>query len=670
MMRQRTRSTTPRWFGCANREPGVPIRGSAAECFPVACVARFRQRPIVRSMLPPICLATPSVVALPILWLVALLPMGLTAAPAGRALGALQARVISKETRQPIACTVTLVDSAGRTVTEGEGFRGGFRSSGVFTKRLPSGRTKIRVTRGPEFTAVEREIELRAGETNLVEIQMERQVDLRRRGWFAGDSHVHMIHGERTIPVDFDQVALASRAEDLQYLSLGHAWTLDDPTPERLEAELGFRSTPDCALTWGLEAPKNYFKGDAGRCLGHCWTLGMRGRSPTGSDVIGLLLQASAWDYESQKPSFANFESHALIHAQGGAVFYTHPARWWTGPWGGQGGYPKQENMRVSNMAVELPLDVLAGPTFDGLDVITGAGEFAADQKSFQLWSLLLNHGYRVAATASSDTCFDRPGVAVPGAARLYTFLEGGFSIGAAARAAAQGRTFATTGPLVVALVDGRPPGTAWASDGREHVLRIEAWSSGAVSGGLDRVEILRNGELFQKHVPAGQPTSFQTNVVIREDRTSWYCVRAFGADQQRQRAISGAFFFDQQPWRAPEPVKARVHVRVIDAASGGSLDATLTEISCLGTQPQPGATHRMAGGSGLLTIPATVRLRAHADGYEPVTLSPFFDHPAIIEMVTHLGDSDLVEWGTFERIRALLDDVTLTFRLMKVRPR
>ena len=47
----------------------------------------------------------------------------------------------------------------------------------------------------------------------------------------------------------------------------------------------------------------------------------MQGRAPEGSDVIRMLLEASAWDYESQKPSVANFESHALIHAQGGVVF-------------------------------------------------------------------------------------------------------------------------------------------------------------------------------------------------------------------------------------------------------------------------------------------------------------------------------------------------------------
>ena len=202
--------------------------------------------------------------------------------PPDRTQAEFRARIVNAETGQRIACTVILVDANGRTVTEGEGVHGGFRSSGVFTRFLPPGRTKLRVTRGPEYTAAEKEIELHAGKATSLEVKLKRQVDLRRRGWFAGDSHVHMIHGERSIAVDFDQVALAARAEDLQYLSLSHAWQLDDPTPERLEAELVRRSTPDCVLTWNLETPKNYFKGDAGRCLGHCWRWACAAALPTG----------------------------------------------------------------------------------------------------------------------------------------------------------------------------------------------------------------------------------------------------------------------------------------------------------------------------------------------------------------------------------------------------
>ena len=473
-------------------------------------------------------------------------------------------------------------------------------------------------------------------------------------------------------------MALSGRAEGLRYLSLAQAWELENPTPERLEAAMNRASGPDFQLTWNLEAPKNYFKGDAGRCLGHCWTLAMRGRTTEGADVIQRLLQASAMDYESAKPSFADFESHALIHAQGGAVFYTHPARWWTGPWGGEGGYPKQEKMRVSNMAVELPLDTLLGPTFDGLDVITGAGEFQADQKAFQIWALLLNHGYRVAATASSDACFDRPGGAVPGTARLYTLSANDSSpaVGAA-RAARAGQTFATTGPLVIVSVDGEPPGSAFAADGKPHRLSIEAWASGAAGGGLGRMEILRNGEPAPRRTlePSeagsqafhleGQPVFFQTNLVLRATSNNWYCVRVFGTNESRQRAISGAFFFEERPWRSPAPLRARIRARVMAADTGQAVAATLTEVQFLGTEASLGAVHRLSTGAATLSLPGTRRLRAEAPGFEPLTLSPVFDHPPLVEFVTRLQDKDLVDWSTFERIREMLSDVPLTFQLV-----
>ena len=239
---------------------------------------------------------------------------------------------------QPTPCTVTITDADGQIVIERESFRAGFRCPGRFAKRLPAGPTKVRVTRGFETRAVEKELDLKAGAETQVHVTLERNVDLRKRGWFAGDSHAHMIHGEHTTPVDFDYVALSARAEDLQYLSLAQAWEMPEPTPEALTAELLRRSTADCVLTWNLEAPKNYYQGDAGRCLGHCWPVAMRGRTADGRDVIRLLTDASAWDYESDKPSYANFESHQLIHDQGGRVFYSHPLRWWMGAWGGQGG--------------------------------------------------------------------------------------------------------------------------------------------------------------------------------------------------------------------------------------------------------------------------------------------------------------------------------------------
>ena len=598
---------------------------------------------------------------------VALMLQGSLAATSGFQAGAnsvLRGTVTDAETGKPVACTVSISDATGKTVTEHEAFKGGFRCSGTFEKTLPSGRTRIHVARGFETRALEKEFVLQAEAATNITFKLERSVNLRERGWFAGDSHDHMIHGERTLSVGFDFVALTARAEDLHYLSLTHAWNMSEPTPEKLDAELGRVSTPTCVLTWNIEAPKNYYKGDAGRCLGHCWSVGMRGRTSEGCDVIPLLLRASAADYESAKPTFANFESHQLIRTQGGAAFYSHPMRWWTGPWGGQGGYPRQDKMRVSNMAVELPLDTLLGPTYDGLDVLTSSGEAGANNKAFELWALLLNHGYRIAATASSDACFDRPGGAVAGSARTYTFLgREPFSLSAVARATAAGRTFATTGPLLLADVDQLPPGSAIPADGKEHVLNIEAWSSGKDASGLLQIEILRNGKPCRSKSFKPPQASWQTNLMIRESESAWYCVRATGGPQGG-RAVSGAFFFDPAPHRPPPPAVCGVTVKIIDATNGRPLEATLTEILDIASTPRDGARHAITGGQGVLEIPGTVRLRAEAPGYTPLTLSPVLDCPPLIEAVTRLEEKDLLDWETFERLRTMLSGIGLTFEM------
>lgn len=579
----------------------------------------------------------------------------------------LSAVITDAVTGQGTPCTVSITDSKGKPVTGNASFSGGFRCPGSFKKALPPGRTQIRVTRGFETERAIRDVMLVAGQETQVAIQLQRRVNLRARAWFAGDSHVHMIHGERNLRVDFDFVALTARSEDLHYLSLGQAWEMANPVPEELDRELDARSTADCQLRWGMEAPKNYYRGDAGRCLGHCWLLSAKGRTADNQDVIQLLTEASAGDYQSHKPVFANFESQELIRAQGGAVFYTHPLRWWMGSWGGQGGYPKVDNMRISNMAAELPLDTVIGPTFDGLDVITSGGELEANEKAFALWAMLLNHGYRVAATASSDACFDRPGGAVPGSARTYTYLPDGFSWPAVAQATAAGHTFVSTGPLVLAAMNGTPPGSSLPAGEAPFELSIEAWSSGKDAGGLRAIDVIRNGQIFRHIALESAPVSHATKLTFHEPESAWYCVRAFGSGPL-QRAITGAFFIDKVPFRPNPPTLAHVQVRVVDAQSGAPLSATLTEVACLGHFIREGKRHAASSGFAAVSIPATLRLRAESPGYAAKTLSPVLDFPPLQSSITGLQDTDLLDWSTFEHMRSRLSGCALTFELERQR--
>jgi hypothetical protein len=322
--------------------------------------------------------------------------------------------------------------------------------------------------------------------------------------------------------------------------------------------------------------------------------------------------------------------------------------------------------MHVSNMAVELPLDILLGPTFDGLDILTGAGEYEANEKAFELWCLLLDHGYRLAATASSDACFDRPGGAVPGSVRIYSFLPGKFSLAKAARAAAAGRTFATTGPLLIATIDNEPPGAVFPAGPKTHHINLEAWASGSDLGGLQRLDILRNGRPCRQFLLPENSESFRTNIPVQETKDAWYCVRAFGSDDRRQIAVSGAFYFVTEAAHPPLPVPACVHALILDNRSGQPLAATLTEVNFDGTIAREGKRHILSNGESRLTVPGTVRLRGEAKGYAALTLSPFLDNPDLVQTVTGLTDADLLNWDTFEDLKERLGKVELVFRLRK----
>jgi hypothetical protein len=576
----------------------------------------------------------------------------------------LAGRIVDAQTGRPMAGTVSIRTSEGSVLTEHASFRDGFRSDGVFEKEVPPGTTVITISRGFDYAAARQELTLREGERRDLEFRIARRTPLRAEGWHAGDNHVHMIHGERRIPVEFGDVALAARAEGLDYLSVAHHWNLPEPTPEALEQACARQSTAEFLMMWNLEAPKNYWRGDVSQCAGHGWTLGMRGRTEGGRDAIAELLSLSAWDYERHKPPTPNFEMHALIRSLGGMVSYTHPHRWWRGKWGGQGGYPLEEKKLVSNMAQELPFDTIAGPTYDSIDVMMQPREREVNRKAQELWFLLMNHGYRIAATASSDTTFDNPGGGVPGKVRVYTRLEGAATPAALAGAVKAGRNFVTSGPLVVLDIGGRRIGDAIRLDGpMKTKARIRAWASGHPGERLTRVELIRNGVVLRVFQPGAD--GFETTVELNETETAWYIARAYGSAPD-QAAITNAIYFEGRGYQAPRPHPAGVTGSVRDAGTGAPLDGAYEVIRMVGSRQEVLSRDRFAGGRFAATVPATARLRVRADGYEPLVRSVFMDSPALLEPMLNMRGEQLSDWATFEEVKRRLGAVRLDFPLRR----
>jgi hypothetical protein len=279
---------------------------------------------------------------------------------------------------------------------------------------------------------------------------------------------------------------------------------------------------------------------------------------------------------------------------------------------------------------------------------------------------MLLNHGYRVAATASSDTTFDRAGGVHPGSVRTYTYLAGPFSLYEVAKATGAGATFATSGPLLVAYLDGKPPGSSVPASEVPRKLSIRAWASGRDSEGLKAVEIYRNGQLFRRNELTEPSFSQHSELQITEPTPAWYCVRVLGGNATTQAAISGAFFVDTAPYHVPRPVYPRILVRMEDAQTRAPLSGKITEVKYLGPLRQLGTRHAIENGAAKIEIPGTVRLQAEADGYLPLILSPLFDSPALISRISGLTDDELGNWGTFEEIREMLNHLSLRFQMEK----
>jgi hypothetical protein len=319
-------------------------------------------------------------------------------------------------------------------------------------------------------------------------------------------------------------------------------------------------------------------------------------------------------------------------------------------------------------MAAELPLDTVIGPTYDTIDIMMKPEERETARQALALWFLLLNHGYRIAATASSDTTFDRPGGGVPGKVRVYTRVEGGLSPQTLAHAMKAGRSFVTTGPLLLLDIGGYGPGAVVKADaGRKLTAKLRAWPSGALGSRLKRVELIRNGEVTRTWEPANREGEFTASMDIAEGETAWYIARCFG-DVDTEIAITNPVYFESADYHAPVAAEAHVSGSVANT-SGQPLNGAMEIIRMDGRKPVKAGEFPIAGGRFEATVPATARLRATAQGYAPDLKSVFMDYPPLLNGMLNMTPEQLSDWQTFEGIRGTLGHVRIDFRLKAATP-
>ena len=377
------------------------------------------------------------------------------------------------------------------------------------TAALPPGRYTVRAEKGAEFLPAEKTVTITAGAPARVELDLPQIVDMNARGWYSGDMHIHRKP---------EEMPLASRAEHLNIVPVitRHVGG-DRPAPPPFPAS-NLNPVDSSHIVTAQNQEVERLR------TGHGAVLLLNTPEPIEKDVPLL------WPLD--------LEYCRRARRQGGFV---------------DGEKPFWKNVPVNAAFGVLDAIGVVNNHFHPHDVMLEAESYGAMERGdsryktpagfadwmMELYYRLLNCGFRLPVSAGSAS-----GVmgSWPGYERVYVLLSGPFSAGQWFRDLKAGRSIGTNGPLLIASLNGKPPGAGFAWERPMPVeLEIEVRSQNTI----ERIEIVANGGVVRT-IPVGS-AAFHEHVTIQMDRPGWLAVRCFEPVTDTVRyAHTSPFYFPQ----------------------------------------------------------------------------------------------------------------------------
>jgi hypothetical protein len=357
---------------------------------------------------------------------------------------------------------------------------------GTFQVELPVGEILVELSKGFEYTPVRRRLSIAPGQREL-DLEIARFTNLRAKGWVTADTHVHFLSPSTAV--------LEGQAEGLNLVSL-------------LAAQWGdlFTNVGDLAhgplVSRDGETTVQVNTENRQHLLGHLGLVGGHGApvfpmsaSGPGESYLGDPLWTTLGDWAERQ------------RARSGLVVAVHFP------------YPNAE------LAADIALDRI-----DAVELFPYGTAF--ETQRFYDWYRYLNAGYRLPAVGGTD----KMGAYMPvGANRTYAQLGGEqFAFESWARAVRAGRTFMTTGPLLLLEADGKTPGDeiVMGQGGGQVEVRLEARSFVP----FHRVELVLNGQVVASREEAAGTRELTLRETVRVPGPGWLaarCVSRFGPTTQ-----------------------------------------------------------------------------------------------------------------------------------------
>lgn len=357
-----------------------------------------------------------------------------------------------------------------------------FYSTGQSTVRVPSGPVRIEAWRGFDYRPATFATTVRPGTTRTIEITLEQALRPESYGYYSGDPHVHVA---RTSEADDDVIFDLVQAEDIRYTTL-----LGYNEPAGPYA--GFMDKLDSPQRRGMGRESIVTRGEFHLISGQEYRTSTYGHLNLflRDDIVfpGQAFNADNW------PLYGDVVRDTL--EQGGYAIYAH------------GGYAQAIYADVVQGNVNA-VELLQFGVYRGIGLVD--------------WYNILSCGYRFPCVGASDW----PACRKLGDCKTYVQLGEDKSFPAWLEGAAEGRSFATTGPILLLEVDDKQPGETIAADGSTTVTAHVRTSS--LVAPVTNVQLIVNGAVAHELVvPPTTGDWIELELPIEVGESSWIAARAF----------------------------------------------------------------------------------------------------------------------------------------------
>jgi hypothetical protein len=441
----------------------------------------------------------------------------------------LRGEVVDADTGQPVACRLYLQGEdgawyfpkseshAGSAIQYQKKIAGQPKSIEMHTTLsahpfvidLVPGKYIVTVERGKEYFPLSRPIEI-GGESVRESFRLRRWINMPERGWYSGDTHVHR---------NTEELPNLLEAEDLNVAFPLTYWVTEAFSAPRTAPRSARETVAPTVVA--VDRTHVYYPVNTEyeiftvrqrpHMLGAVFVLNHRTALDEGVPPVGPVARRAR-----QEGSLLELDKHnwpwsmAIVPLMQVDLFELSNNHCWRTAFA-FGGWAEHE---AQYMHVERNAH--------------GWTEWGWIDFGFQNYYALLNCGFRLRPTGGTGT-----GVhPVPlGFGRVYVHLPTSFSYSEWLRGLNEGKSFVTTGPMLLVKVNGEDPGHIFKQNNKLQTYQITGSAASALP--LDRIEIIVNGSVFQKLKPANHRTgagAFESIIDVRVPiaESSWIAVRCF----------------------------------------------------------------------------------------------------------------------------------------------